>query len=126
MRVLNRIYAFLGWAIIGLGGLHMLTTFRLSSSPAFRVWFFGSGIALVLVGAINLLHRAYGQSAPGLRAVCRSANIFITLFAAVAGTATRASIAEFVIIVGLLGGATALSFLRSVHVANLKFSSKTQ
>ena len=115
MRVLNRIYAFLGWAIIALGSLHMLTTFRLSSSPASRVWFFGSGIALVLLGALNLLHRTYGQSAPGLRTVCRSANIFLTLFAAVAGTVTRASIPEFVIILGLIGGATILSFLGSVH-----------
>ena len=117
MRIASRVYAFFGWAIIVLGGLHMLTTFRLSSSPASRVWFFGSGIALVLAGALNLLHRTYGQSAVGLRGVCRSANIFITLFAAVAGTVTHATVLELVIIIGLLGATTVLSFIRSVHAA---------
>lgn len=117
MRVLHRIYAILGWAIIALGGLHMLTTFRLASSPAFRVWFFGSGIALVLVGALNLLHRNYGPSAPGLRAVCRGANIFITLFAAIAGIVSRASVPELVMMMALLGGATILSFLHSRYAA---------
>ena len=114
---MNRLYAFFGWAIIALGGLHMLTTLRLSSSPAFRVWFFGSGIALVLVGALNLLHRTYGPAASGLRAVCRGANIFITLFAAIAGIVTRASEPELVMMMALLGGATILSFLHSRYAA---------
>lgn len=116
MRIVNRLYAFVGWAIVALGGLHMLTTIRLSAStPAFRVWFFGSGIAMALIGALNLLHRIYGQSAVGLRIVCRTANILLTLFAAVAGAVTRASLAEYVLIVGLVGGALLLSFIRSAH-----------
>ena len=92
MRIVNRLYAFVGWAIVALGGLHMLTTIRLSAStPAFRVWFFGAGLAMALAGALNLLHRAYGHSAAGLRIVCRVANILLTLFAAVAGALTGAS-----------------------------------
>ena len=114
MRIVNRLYAFVGWAVIALGGLHMLTTIRLSAStPAFRVWFFGSGIAMALAGALNLLHRAYGHSAPGLRIVCRSANILLTLFAVAAGTVTRATPIELVLVVGLTGGALILSFVRS-------------
>lgn len=113
MRFLNCLYAFLGWAIVALGGAHMLTTFRLSvSSPVGKVWFFGSGIAMALVGAINLLHHAYGQTALGLRIVCRSANFFLTIFIIVAGTITHAGIVEWIIILGLLLGALILSFVQ--------------
>jgi hypothetical protein len=112
MRIVNRLYAFVGWAIVVLGGLHMLATIRLSAStPAFRVWFFGSGIAMALVGALNLLQRAYGPAAPGLRVVCRIANVFLTLFAVVAGALTGASLVEYLVILGLLGGASILSFV---------------
>lgn len=112
MRILNRLYAFVGWAIVALGALHMLTTIRLSaSSPAFRVWFFGSGIAMALVGALNLLHRAYGRAAPGVRIVCRAANILLTLFALVAGALTGATLAEYILIMSMLGGASVLSFV---------------
>ena len=114
MRLVNRLYAFLGWAIVALGGLHMLTTIRLSAStPAFRVWFFGSGLAMVLGGAFNLLNRAYGRTAPGLRIVCWMANIFLTLLGAVAGALTGGSVAEYILIMGLLGGTVILSFSRS-------------
>lgn len=114
MRIVNRLYAFVGWALVALGGLHMLTTMRLSAStPAFRVWFFGAGIAMALAGALNLLHRAYGNFAAGLRFVCRAANVLLTLFAVVAGAVTGASTAAFIVIVGLTGGALILSFIRS-------------
>jgi putative Ca2+/H+ antiporter (TMEM165/GDT1 family) len=114
MRIVNRLYAFFGWAIVALGGLHMLATIRLSaSSPAFRVWFFGSGLAMALGGALNLLNRAYGRSAPGLRVVCWIANILLTLFGAVAGALTGASMAEYILIMSLLSGALILSLNRS-------------
>jgi putative Ca2+/H+ antiporter (TMEM165/GDT1 family) len=116
MRIVNRLYAFVGWAIVALGGLHMLTTIRLSAStPAFRVWFFGAGLAMALAGALNLLHRAYGSSAAGVRIVCWTANILLTLFAAVAGAVTGAGMAEYVLIVGLVGSALILSFIRSAR-----------
>lgn len=112
MRIVNRLYAFVGWAIVALGGLHMLTTTRLSAStPAFRVWFFGAGLAMALAGALNFLHRAYGSSAAGVSIVCWTANIFLTFFAAVAGAITGAGMAEYVLIVGLVGTALILSFI---------------
>jgi putative Ca2+/H+ antiporter (TMEM165/GDT1 family) len=114
MRIVNRLYAFVGWAIVALGGLHMLTTIRLSAStPAFRVWFFGAGIAMALTGALNLLHRAYGSSAAGVRIVCRSANVLLTLFAGAAGALTGAGMAEYILIVSLVGGVLILSFVPS-------------
>jgi hypothetical protein len=113
-RIANRLYGFLGWAIVALGGLHMVATIRLSAStPAFRVWFFGSGLAIALGGALNLLNRAYGPSARGLRIVCRIANICLLLLGAVAGSVTGASVVEYVVIMGLLGGAFILSLNRS-------------
>lgn len=114
MRILDRLYAFVGWAIVALGGLHMLTTFRLAAStPAFRVWFFGAGLAMAFAGALNLLHRAYGSSAAGLRIVCRTANVLLTLFATVAGAVTGAGRVEYFMIVSLVGAALILSFIPS-------------
>lgn len=113
MRIMNRLYAFFGWAIVALGALHMLATIRLSAStPPFRVWFFGSGLAIALGGALNLLNRAYGRSAAGLRVVCWIANLFLTLLGAVAGALTGASVAEYIVILSLLGGAFILSLRR--------------
>lgn len=114
--LVHRLYAFIGWAIVALGGLHMLATVRLSSSsPAFRVWFFGSGMAMALVGALNLLYRVHGRSAAGLSFVCRLANLFLTLFAIAAGAFTGASVAEYILIVSVTGGALILSFVPSAQ-----------
>ena len=116
MTIVHRLYAFLGWALVALGGLHMAATLRLSAStPAFRVWFFGSGIAIVLAGALNLLHRDYGHSAAGVRIVCRAANTLLTVFAVAAGAFTGASTAEYIVIVSLVGGALILSFVPSAE-----------
>jgi peptidoglycan/LPS O-acetylase OafA/YrhL len=114
MPIVNRLYAFVGWAIVALGTLHMLATIRLSAStPAFRVWFFGAGLAMAMGGALNLLNRAYGRSAPGLRIVCWIGNIFLTLLGAIAGAVTGASMAEYILIMSLLGGALIFSLSRS-------------
>jgi peptidoglycan/LPS O-acetylase OafA/YrhL len=44
------LYAVFAAAILALGLLHMATTFRLSSSPVTKVWFFGAGMAIALHG----------------------------------------------------------------------------
>ncbi len=90
----------------------MIATTQLpAATPLFRLWFVGSGLAMVLVGALNLLQRAYGHSAPGLRMVCRAANVALTLFAIVAGKISGASPAQYVVIVSLTSAAAILSFL---------------
>jgi hypothetical protein len=109
--MLSRLYAFIAWAIVGIGLLHMLTTFRLTTSATARVWFFGSGLAIALVGALNLLHRAYGDSALGLRGVCRSANAALLLFAVVAGTLTAASTAQQILLWSIIASAFVFSCL---------------
>ena len=107
------LYAFVSWGIVALAAVHMLATlhfFKTLTSAA--LWFFSGGIALALTGALNLLHRAYGQVAPGLRKVCIGTNMIMLAFGIVSGAVSGASVAEFALVLGLMGGATALSLSR--------------
>ena len=117
MKVL--IYAVFAWLIVAIGTLHMLATFRLSTGNVLgKVWFFGSGLAVALVGALNLLHRTYGRFALGIRVVCRAANVLMMLLAIVAGTVTGASLAQRLLVWLLLGGALILSCLPAQRMAS--------
>ena len=114
MRLL---YAFVGWGIVVLGTVHMLATlylFKTLTSAA--LWFFSGGIATALTGALNLLNRTYGLSAPGLMAVSTGANIIMLAFAIVSGVISGASIAEFMLVLGLVGGAAVLSLSRNTLI----------
>jgi hypothetical protein len=107
------LYAILSWGMIALGILHMLATFRFFHTlNTAALWFFSGGIALVLAGILNLLHRTYGRIAPGVRRVCIGTNIFMTIFSVVSGIVSHASIAQFTLVLGLIGGATFLSLSR--------------
>jgi hypothetical protein len=54
---IKRLYSIVGWAIIVLGVVHMLATFRLFHGlNNAALWFFASGIAIALTGVLNLLH----------------------------------------------------------------------
>ena len=125
MRTLSIFYAVVGWGIVVLGSLHMLSTLRLlNSTPVFRLWFFGAGMAMALVGALNLLHRAYGPSALGLRIVCSVANILLLCFAVIAGALTTSSLVERALVVGLIGSALILSFIPSAWNGGLQPQNK--
>jgi len=114
MRSLNVLYAIAGWGIVALGSLHMLSTLKLlNATPVFRLWFFGAGMAMALVGALNLLQREYGSSALALRVACTVANTLLLCFAIVAGALTTSSLVEQTLIVGLVGSALALSLIPS-------------
>jgi len=109
----RRVYVAIGWGIILLGAVHMFATTRLFSGVSERaIWFLSGGIAMALAGALNLLNEAYGSIAPGVKRVAIVANIVMTLLGLVAGMVTGASAAELVIVVGLMGSATALSLLK--------------
>jgi len=111
---MTKLYAIAGWAIIAFGVVHMLATFRLFH--AFNnaaLWFFSGGIAIALTRVLNLLQRAYGHVAPGLRKVCIGTNIVMTIFAFLSGVVTHASLAQFALVLGLLGGTTTLSLSRA-------------
>ncbi len=65
---MKRTYGALAYALIAPGIVHMAATpmpFAALNGSAF--WFFNGGIVLLLTGAINLLNRAYGAIAPGVR-----------------------------------------------------------
>src|SRR5438128_7432490 len=89
---------------------HILATLRLHHTlNSSSLWFFTGGIALALTGTLNLLHRAYGRIAPGLRRVCIGTNILMTIFAVLSGVVADASIAGFTLVLGLIGGEAALA-----------------
>jgi hypothetical protein len=107
---MHRVYLVMGLGIIALGAVHIAATPRyFPHLTSAAVWFASGGLAMILTGALNLLRRAYGDVAPGLRRVCVAANMVMTGFALLAGYAGRASVAEFALVLGLIGGATVLS-----------------
>jgi peptidoglycan/LPS O-acetylase OafA/YrhL len=114
--VVKLLYALLAAAILALGLLHMATTFRLSSSPVAKVWFFGAGMAITFGGILNFLNRRYGLGASGLRAACIGANVLMVCFAVVAGRVTGASAAERAVLLSVLISALILSVVRSASI----------
>lgn len=115
---MKRLYAFEGWALVVLGVVHAGATFRIHSVfTAQALWFMSAGLLMVLVGALNLLNRAYGRNAPGLRLVCIAANIAVSAFAVASGILGRASLAAWIVVLGIVVPLTVLSCLRVVHKA---------
>ena len=114
---IKNLYLLFSTAILALATLHMATTFRLSSSAAFKVWFFGAGMALALAGALNLLNRRYGLAAFGLRVVCIVTNFLMVCFSGVAGRATSASLAEQIVLATVLTLTLGLSVLPSAGIS---------
>src|SRR5688572_26555827 len=109
---MRSIYLILALLIILLGLIHVTATFALFDSLTGRaIWFASGGVAIVLTGVLNLLNRAYGASARGVRWATFGANAVMTAFAALAGTAGAASGAQLVLIVGLMASATLVSLL---------------
>ena len=110
------LYALLAAAILALGVLHMATTFRLSSSPAARVWFFGTGVAIALYGILNFLNQRYGLAAFGLRAVCIGTNLFMACLSIIGGRITGASVTGRVVVLTVRTSTLVLSALRSASI----------
>ncbi len=94
----------------------MATTFRLSSSPTAKVWFFGAGMAIALGGVLNLLNRRYGLAAFGLRAACIGTNVLMVCLVGVAGRVTGASAPQQAAMLTLLTSALILSAVPSASI----------
>jgi hypothetical protein len=108
---MRRLYLVLACLVILLGLVHFAATFGTFDAFTDRaVWFASGGLAILLTGILNVLNRAYGAAAPGLRWATFGANAVMTLFAALAGIAGGASDAQLVVIVGLLAATTLVSF----------------
>jgi hypothetical protein len=84
VRVLDHVLA---WTIFALGVVHCLVTFvAYKAFSLAAVWFFGTGLALLFLGMLNLLRIRHGRIA-WLRPFAASANL-LTLGLAVAVAAT--------------------------------------
>lgn len=109
---MRRAYLVLSLAVVALGAAHIAATPRyFPGLSAAAVWFASGGLAMILTGALNLLRRAYGAVAPGLRVACVGANVAMAGFALLAGYATGATGLELALVLGVLGGTTLLSLL---------------
>src|SRR6185295_8533858 len=108
------LYSVLGWGIVALGVVHMTATFGIFAAlTGAAVWFFTGGIAMVMTGALNLLNRAYGAQAPGLRWFCIATNVAMTALAFVSGRVSRVSLGELVFVAGWFAATSVVSVLRA-------------
>jgi hypothetical protein len=82
----SRAYLIAGSSLLSIGVLQMAATplvFGRFEEQA--LWFVTAGLAVALVGVLNLLNLRYRRVAPGLRPVCVAANLALTgVFVAVA------------------------------------------
>ena len=109
---MRRVYAILPWGIIALGVVHIAAATRMYDTVTMpALWFVNGGIVLVVAGALNLVNRAYGATARGLRLFCSATNIVVATFSVVAGVVGHAGIGSMIFVIGLLGGVTALSLM---------------
>ena len=107
---MSRLYLVLAVLVILLGVVHVSATAALFDALNSRaIWFAGGGLAIILTGVLNLLNRAYGAAARGVRWAAVGANAAMTVFSALAGVAGAASGAELVVIVGLMATTTLVS-----------------
>ncbi len=109
---------------MALGVIHIAATPKFFAHlTGAALWFASGGLLIILTGALNLLNRAYGKSAFGLRVVCVLTNIVMISFALLEGYVSRASVVQFVIVIGLLGSVTVLSFLPAAQLTRAKTDS---
>ena len=84
---------FLAWSLFAIGVGHCLYTFRVFKFGQPAIWFFGAGLAMMLLAALNLLSIEYCQTAiPGLKMAVRTANLSMLVWAAAAVLAFRGSL----------------------------------
>lgn len=111
--LIHRAYAALGWLAIGLGVVHLVATPRYSAQfTQAALWFASGGLLMVLTGTVNLLNRAHGRAAAGLRRVSVAMNIVMTTFGVLMGIAGHPTLFQFAVVVGIFGGLTICSLLR--------------
>ncbi len=110
---MRRLYLVLAVLVVLLGLVHLLATFQLFDALSSRaLWFASAGLAIVLTGILNLLNRAYGATAQGVRWAAIGANLVMTLFAALAGVVGAATGVQLILIVGLLAATSLISLAR--------------
>jgi len=115
----RHVYFLLAVLVILLGLTHTIATFFLFAEMNGRaLWFASAGLLLIVTGMLNLLNRAYGRAAPGLRWACVATNAAMFVFAILAGHAGAASDLQLVFVVGLMGAAALVSTLPAATAPN--------
>ena len=118
---MRRAYLVLAILVIALGLVHTAATFVFFDTLTSRaIWFASAGLVLVLQGALNILNRAYGSTAPGVMWTCVGANVVMAAFTTLAGIVDRASTAQLVVIVGLQLATLCLSWLPAARAPRVQ------
>ena len=103
-------YAVASWALCALGLLHMAATpGRFPAVNSAALWFFNTGVLIVLVAVLNLLNRAYGAATPGLQRVCVAVNVVNVGLTVVGGIVGHAQIVEWFVVLAIVVPLTVLS-----------------
>ncbi len=88
--VLNTAYKICSWLAVALGCAHLLFTLHDYDELSMRaLYFFGSGLAIVFAGFLNVLLIREGGRDPVARLLCLIANLANTLLFAAALTLMR-------------------------------------
>lgn len=112
--LINRVYAALSWLAVGLGVIHLVATPRYSAQfTQAALWFASGGLVMILTGTLNLLNRAYGSSAAGLRRVSVAMNFVMTTFGVLMGITGHPTLFQFAVVIGIFGGLSICSLLPS-------------
>ncbi len=98
------VYAIAAWALAALSVVHMAVTpkyYARHGDPA--IWFFAGGVLIGLIAAVNLLNRAYGRVAPGLRAVAFISNVVLLGTFVAGGLLVRPTFTQWVLVLVIMG-----------------------
>ena len=88
--MLNRAYKICSWLIVALGCAHLLFTLHDYDEFSIRAfWFFGSGLAIVFAGFLNIALIRDGGRDRMIRALCLITNVATALLFAAALTLMR-------------------------------------
>lgn len=117
-KSMKQIDRTIAWGIVAIGLLHcLMTPVQAPRFGAAAMWFFSGGIALMSLGAFNLLRIQYGSWARGLWWVCVAANVAMTLFAVVYAVLVIGARVwrspSFLMFLALLASATVFSIMHS-------------
>ena len=111
---MRRLYLALSLALLALGVLHTVVALRrLWPLAASGVWFLAGGTAILLTAALNLLNRAYGRAAHGIRATTAAANLVMFVSSVLGGIATHAKPVQLVLVLTVTGGLFVLSLFEA-------------
>jgi hypothetical protein len=96
-------YGVASWVLLAFGLVHIAAApSRFDTLTSGTLWFVSGGVLLVVVASLNLLNRAYGAAAPGLRRVALAANIVNLALAIASGVVGRSGIVGWLIVLAIL------------------------